>query len=153
MVITEAISFAESNSKCRDSLLPLRICNCRVLSHKIAIYVTNSCQKVSQRRTRKIQESEDSKESSEMLSIAQDTYITVITSAVRIACTLFTLSHINTQSWMGQVFMGPKSFLGSYWLSIDASWGWEFFFRFLATGESYLLQCIGPQRVHIDGPG
>ena len=121
VVITEAISFAESNSKCRDSLLPLRICNCRVLSHKIAIYVSNSCQKVSQRRTRKIQESEDSKESSEMLSIAQDTYITVITSAVRIACTLFTLSHINTQSWMGQVFMGPKSFLGSYWLSIDAA--------------------------------
>lgn len=152
-MITEAISFAESNSKCRDSLLPLRICNCRVLSHKIAIYVSNYCQKVSQRRTRKVQESEDSKESSEMLSIAQDKYITVMTSAVRIACTLFTLSHINTQSWMGQVFMGPKSFLGSYKLSIDAAWGWEFFFRFLATGESHILQCIGSQRVHIDGPG
>lgn len=121
VLITEAISFAESNSKCRYSLLLLKLCNCRVLSHKIAIYVSNYCQKASQRRTRKVQESEDTKESSEMSSIAQDKYITVMTSAVRIACTLFTLSHINTQSWMGHVFMGPKSLLGSYWLSVDAA--------------------------------
>lgn len=98
VLITEAISFAENNSKCRDSLLLLRVCNCRVLRPKIAIYVSHYCQKASQRRARKVQESEDGDESSEMPSIAQDKYITIMTSAVRTACTLFTLSHINIQS-------------------------------------------------------